>query len=245
MNLLTPAVALMNRLRFSAKFACLAAIVLVPLVFLSVYLYQDIQEQRVGLAQEIDGQRYLTQLTPVARLSMLQRALTKRLQDGDASAQQDWQNNRDNLLKAYDDLGRLDRELGTQLETGDRLSQLRRGAERLMQGTTGTPLEVFEASNEQLTQTLNLFYYVSATSGLALDSDYASLFLIDITSVRLPREINLIGQLRGLATGLSATNRFDPASLNLARSVVRQERQSADELEQGLGLLARQAPELA
>ena len=245
MNLLTPVVSLMNRLRFPAKFACLAAIILVPLVFLSVYLYQDIQEQRVGLAQEIDGQRYLTQLTPVARLSMLQRALTKRLQDGDASAQQDWQNNRDNLLKAYDDLGRLDRELGTQLETGDRLSQLRRGAERLMQGTTGTPLEVFEAWNEQLTQTLNLFYYVSATSGLALDSDYASLFLIDITSVRLPREINLIGQLRGLATGLSATNRFDPASLNLARSVVRQERQSADELEQGLGLLARQAPELA
>nr|WP_314559353.1 methyl-accepting chemotaxis protein [uncultured Pseudomonas sp.] len=245
MNLLTPVVSLMNRLRFPAKFACLAAIVLVPLIFLSVYLYQDIQEQRVSLVQEIDGQRYLTQLTPVASLSMLQRALTKRLQDGDASAQQDWQNNRDNLLKAYDDLGRLDRELGTQLETGDRLSQLRRGAERLLQGTSGSALEVFEAWNEQLTRTLNLFYYVSATSGLALDSDYTSLFLIDITSVRLPREINLIGQLRGLAFGLSANNRFDPASLNLARSVVSQERQSADELEQGLRLLARQAPELA
>ncbi|AXA65636.1 methyl-accepting chemotaxis protein [Pseudomonas oryzihabitans] len=245
MNLFTPVVSLMNRLRFPAKFACLAAIVLVPLIFLSVYLYQDIQEQRVSLVQEIDGQRYLTQLTPVARLSMLQRALTKRLQDGDASAQQDWQNNRDNLLKAYDDLGRLDRELGTQLETGDRLSQLRRGAERLLQGTSGSALEAFEAWNEQLTQTLNLFYYVSATSGLALDSDYTSLFLIDITSVRLPREINLIGQLRGLAFGLSANNRFDPASLNLARSVVSQERQSADELEQGLRLLARQAPELA
>ena len=245
MNLLTPVVSLMNRLRFPAKFACLAAIILVPLVFLSVYLYQDIQEQRVGLAQEIDGQRYLRQLTPVARLSMLQRALTKRLQDGDASAQQDWQNNRDNLLKAYDDLGRLDRELGTQLETGDRLSQLRQGAERLLQGTSGTALEVFEAWNQQLIQTLNFFYYVSATSGLALDSDYTSLFLIDISSVRLPREINLIGQLRGLATGLSATNSFDPASLNVARGVVRQERQTADELEQGLRLLARQAPELA
>ena len=245
MNLLTPAVSLMNRLRFPAKFACLAAIILVPLVFLSVYLYQDIQAQRAGLAQEIDGQRYLTQLTPIARLSMLQRALTKRLQDGDASAQQDWQNNRDNLLKAYDELGRLERELGTQLETGDRLSQLRQGAERLLQGTSGTALEVFEAWNQQLIQTLNFFYYVSATSGLALDSDYTSLFLIDISSVRLPREINLIGQLRGLATGLSATNSFDPASLNVARGVVRQERQTADELEQGLRLLARQAPELA
>ena len=51
MNLLTPVVSLMNRLRFPAKFACLAAIALVPLVFLSVYLYKDIQEQRVGLAQ--------------------------------------------------------------------------------------------------------------------------------------------------------------------------------------------------
>ncbi|MDQ7915217.1 methyl-accepting chemotaxis protein [Pseudomonas sp. 102515] len=245
MHLLTPAVTIMNRMRFPAKFACLAAIVLVPLLFLSAYIYQDIQEQRLGLVQEIEGQRYLTQLTPIARLSMLQRALTKRLQDGDTSAQQDWQSNRDNLLKAYDDLGRLDRDLGIQLETGDRVGQLRLGAERLMQGASGTSLEVFEAWNEQLTQTLNFFYYVSATSGLTLDSDYTSLFLIDITSLRLPREINLIGQLRGLATGLSATNKFDPASLNLARSVVRQERQTADELEQGLKLLARQAPDLA
>ncbi|KXJ33366.1 methyl-accepting chemotaxis protein [Pseudomonas sp. HUK17] len=245
MNLLTPAVTIMNRLRFPAKFVCLATIVLVPLLFLSVYLYQDIQEQRVSLTQEIDGQRYLTQLTPVARLSMLQRALTKRVQDGDTSAQQDWQNNRDNLLKAYDDLGQLDRELGGKLETGDRVSQLRLGAERLLQGTSGNSLEVFEGWNEQLTKTLNFFYYVSATSGLALDADYTSLFLIDITSLRLPREINLIGQLRGLASGLSATNNFDPATLNVARTLVRQERQTADELEQGLRLLARQAPELA
>jgi len=235
----------MNRLRFPAKFACLAAIVLVPLLFLSFYIYRDIQEQCVGLMQEINGQRYLAQLTPVARLSMLQRAQTKRLLDGDSSAQQDWQNNRDALLKAYDDLGRLDRELSGPLETGDRVRQLRSNAERLLQGVPGTSLQVFDAWNEQLTQTLNLFYYVSATSGLALESDYTSLFLIDITSLRLPREINLIGQLRGLAFGLSANNRFDPASLTVARSVVRQEQQAADELEQALNLLARRAPELA
>ncbi|MDK4202139.1 hypothetical protein QKY98_23725, partial [Pseudomonas sp. HR1] len=79
MNLLSPAVRMMNRLKFPAKFACLAAIVLMPLLFLSVYLYQNIQEQRTTLAQEIEGQRYMLKLTPVARLSMLQRALTKRL----------------------------------------------------------------------------------------------------------------------------------------------------------------------
>ncbi len=245
MNLLSPAVRMMNRLKFPAKFACLAAIVLVPLLFLSVYLYQNIQEQRITLAQEIEGQRYMLKLTPVARLSMLQRALTKRLQDGDTSAQQDWQNNRESLIKAYDDLAGIDRELGVRLETGERVSQLRQGVDRLLQGEAGTPLEVFEAWNLQLTKTLNFFYYVSATSGLALDSDYTSLFLIDMTSLRLPREINLIGQLRGLATGLSVTNRFDPASLTAARSLLRQEQQTADELEQALNLMAHEAPELS
>nr|WP_144958110.1 methyl-accepting chemotaxis protein [Pseudomonas oryzihabitans] len=245
MNLLSPAVRMMNRLKFPAKFACLAAIVLMPLLFLSVYLYQNIQEQRITLAQEIEGQRYMLKLTPVARLSMLQRALTKRLQDGDTSAQQDWQNNRESLIKAYDDLAGIDRELGVRLETGERVSQLRQGVDRLLQGEAGTPLEVFEAWNLQLTKTLNFFYYVSATSGLALDSDYTSLFLIDMTSLRLPREINLIGQLRGLATGLSVTNRFDPASLTVARSVLRQEQQTADELEQALNLMAHEAPELS
>ncbi|MDR6233583.1 hypothetical protein [Pseudomonas oryzihabitans] len=63
--------------------------------------------------------------------------------------------------------------------------------------------------------------------------------------MRLPRELNFIGQLRGLAFGLNATDSLDPASqpasLNLTRSVVREERQAVEELEQGLGLLAQQA----
>ncbi|GAC1037720.1 methyl-accepting chemotaxis protein [Pseudomonas sp. No.117] len=234
----------MNRLRFSAKFACLAVIVLIPLLTLSGYLYQDIQEQRTSLQQEVQGQRFMTALVPVLRASMLQRALTKRLQEGDTSAQADWQSNRDSLAQAYDRLDQLDRELGKALETGDRLGQLRSASDRLVKGMAATPTQVFEAWNEQVTNILNLFYYVSATSGLALDSDYNSLFLIDLTSLRLPREINLVGQLRGLASGLSATGTFDEASLNVARSVLRQEKQAADELAQSLALLARQGPEL-
>nr|WP_145003670.1 methyl-accepting chemotaxis protein [Pseudomonas psychrotolerans] len=244
MNLLTPAVRVLNRLRFSAKFACLAIIVLVPLLTLSGYLYQDIQEQRTGLVLEVKGQDFMTALVPVLRLSMQQRALGKRLAEGDASARADWQTSKDGLAAAYDELARLQGSQGDALETRDHLTQLRAASDRLATAVAGTPTEVFEAWSEQILDVLNLFYYVSATSGLILDTDYNSFFLVDFTSLRLPREINLLGQLRSATSSLAATGTFDSATLSLVRSVSRQERQSADELGQSLTLLARQGPEL-
>nr|WP_282373175.1 methyl-accepting chemotaxis protein [Pseudomonas sp. PS02290] len=247
MNILAPAVYLTNRLRFPAKFAVLAIIVLLPLALLGARLLHQLTTSIDNIHSEQVGQRYLMDVTPVLRLSMLQRALTNRLLSGDQTAQPDLAANQAKLLDAYSKLETTDRQLGAGLETGDRVQRLRSGAEGLISQTkTGADqATLFDAWSDQMTQTLNFIYFISATSGMVLDEDYASLFLIDQSTLRLPRQINVVGQLRGLASGLHEGQPLTDATRGTIKSLLKQEAQIRQELLQSLTLLRRQEPALA
>jgi len=247
MNILSPGIYLTNRLRFPAKFAVLAIIIVIPLLVLGMRVFNSLNASIDTVAQERVGREYLHVVTPVLRLSMLQRALTNRLVAGDASAAQDVSNNRTQLETALSTLADADARLGRSLETESRVQRLRDGARTLMDGVKPgiSQDELFAQWNDQLTQTLNFIYYVSATSGLVLDEDYASLFLIDLSTIRLPREINVVGQIRGIAGGLSAGQSLSPTMRSSLDGLLKQELQSRLELEQSMRLLKRRAPELS
>lgn len=247
MKILAPAVHLTNRLRFPAKFGLLALIVLIPLALLGVRILNQINASLEVIRSEQVGQRYLMDVTPILRLSMLQRALTNRLLSGDLTAQADFSGNQAKLQDAFSKLETTDREFNVVLETGDRVQRLRSGAQRLIdevKADASAP-KAFDNWNDQLTDTLNFVYFVSATSGMVLDEDYASLFMIDQSTLRLPRQINILGQLRGLASGLRDGQALSEGTRSSLRSLLKQETQIRQELQQSLSLLRRKEPALA
>lgn len=247
MNILAPAVNLANRLRFPTKFGVLAIIVLIPLVLLGTRVIHQINESLEVIRSEQLGQRYLLDVTPVLRLSMLQRALTNRFLSGDRTAQADLSANQMKLEDAFSKLAATDRQFNTQLETGDRVQRLHTSAQRLIEQAKAdaNQNEMFDNWNGQLTETLNFVYYVSATSGMVLDEDYASLFMIDQSTLRLPRQINIVGQLRGLASGLHDGQTLNSGARSVIKSMLKNELLIHKELQQSLALLRRREPALA
>ncbi|PIB53745.1 methyl-accepting chemotaxis protein [Pseudomonas sp. 2822-17] len=247
MNILAPAVHLANRLRFPTKFGVLAIIVFIPLVLLGTRVIHQINESLEVIRSEQLGQRYLLDVTPVLRLSMLQRALTNRFLSGDRTAQADLSANQMKLEDAFSKLAATDRQFNTQLETGDRVQRLHTAAQRLIEQAKAdaNQNEMFDNWNDQLTETLNFVYYVSATSGMVLDEDYASLFMIDQSTLRLPRQINIVGQLRGLASGLHDGQTLSSGARSVIKSMLKNELLIHKELQQSLALLRRREPALA
>nr|WP_122663396.1 methyl-accepting chemotaxis protein [Pseudomonas viridiflava] len=247
MNILAPAVYLSSRLRFPAKFALLAFIVLIALSLLAARIVHQINDSIDGVRSEQLGQRYLMDVTPVLRLSMMQRALTNRLLSGDSTAQADFAANQTKLQDAFSKLESTDRQYNVTLETGDRVQRLRSGAQRLVDQAKpdASQVKAFDEWNDQLTQTLNFIYFVSATSGMVLDEDYASLFMIDQSTLRLPRQINIVGQLRGLASGLRNGQPLSDSTRSSLQSLLKQEAQIRTELQQSIALLRRKEPALA
>ncbi|GAB0076250.1 methyl-accepting chemotaxis protein [Pseudomonas syringae pv. tomato] len=247
MNILSPGIYLTNRLRFPAKFAVLAIIVVIPLIVLGLRVFNSLNSSIDTVAQERVGREYLHVVTPILRLSMLQRAATNRLLAGDASAAQDLVTNRGQLETAFNNLADMDARQGRTLETENRVQRLRDGARSLMDSVKpGLAQDEFFAQwSEQLAQTLNFIYYVSATSGMVLDEDYASLFMIDLSTIRMPREINVAGQIRGITAGLSTGQGLNVPMRGSLESLLKIELQFRAELEQSIRLLKRRAPELA
>ncbi|POR70282.1 methyl-accepting chemotaxis protein [Pseudomonas syringae] len=247
MNILSPGIYLTNRLRFPAKFAVLAIIIVIPLIVLGLRVFNSLNASIDTVAQERVGREYLQLTTPVLRTSMLQRAASNRLLAGDASAAQDVISNRAQLETALANLADMDARQGQQLETENRVQRLRESTRSLMDSIKPglSQDEVFAQWNEQLAQTLNFIYYVSATSGMVLDEDYASLFLIDLSTIRMPREINVAGQIRGITAGLVTGQGLSVSMRGSLESLLKIELQFRAELEQSIRLLKRRSPELA
>ncbi|PBP49030.1 methyl-accepting chemotaxis protein [Pseudomonas syringae] len=247
MNILSPGISLTNRLRFPAKFAVLAIIIVIPLIVLGLRVFNSLNASIDTVAQERVGREYLQLTTPVLRTSMLQRAASNRLLAGDASAAQDVISNRAQLETALANLADMDARQGQQLETENRVQRLRESTRSLMDSIKPglSQDEVFAQWNEQLAQTLNFIYYVSATSGMVLDEDYASLFLIDLSTIRMPREINVAGQIRGITAGLVTGQGLSVSMRGSLESLLKIELQFRAELEQSIRLLKRRSPELA
>ncbi|MFH7479517.1 methyl-accepting chemotaxis protein, partial [Pseudomonas syringae pv. tagetis] len=72
-----------------AKFAVLAIIIVIPLIVMGLRVFNSLNPSIDTVAQERIGREYLQVMTPVLRLSMLQRATNNRFLAGDASAAQD------------------------------------------------------------------------------------------------------------------------------------------------------------
>ena len=246
MNILAPAVYLTNRLRFPAKFALLAIIVLIPLALLGSRILGQINQSIESVRLEQLGQRYLLEVTPVLRFSMIQRALTNRLLSGDDSAQNDLAANQAKLDSAFTTLAAINSQYSATLETTDRVQRLRNGAQQLIdQIKPGfNQAKAFDEWNNQLTATLDFVYFVSATSGMVLDEDYATLFMIDQSTIRLPRQINIVGQLRGVTSGLRNGHTITDTALTSAQALFKQETQIRQDLQQSLKLLRRKEPDL-
>jgi methyl-accepting chemotaxis protein len=246
MSLLAPAVYLTNRLRFPAKFTVLAIIVLIPIALLGYRVLNQINNSIDAVRLEQSGQRYLLDATPVLRFSMTQRALSNRLLSGDPSAASDLAANQAKLEDAFSTLSSTDARYNATLETGDRVQRLRSAAQELIAQVKpgANQAKAFDDWNDQLTATLDFIYFISATSGMVLDEDYATLFMIDQSTLRLPRQINIVGQLRGFTSGLRNGQPITEATRNAAQSMFRQETQIRQELLQSLKLLRRKEPAL-
>ena len=101
MNLLAPALFVTNRVRFPMKFAILGFIVLIPLLLLGTRAMLSLNTSITGIKHEQVGQQYLLDVTPILRLTMIQRALTHGMLSGDTNAVANAARNAEKLNDAY------------------------------------------------------------------------------------------------------------------------------------------------
>ncbi len=214
-----PAVKLMERFRYRSKFALIFILLILPLVILGGFLVAGLNERIDSIAQKQRGIEYIVQLRDLIESIPEHRGMTNGYLGGNSGFREKMLEKRSEIDVHFAALELLDLKLGRYLRTGDEVEQLKRRWLNLKARAFNlSAAEAFEQHTDLVSAVLALVRQVFNASGLMLDSNLDSYYLMEAVVKRFPVLVEAMGQARGIASGAVAAGKVsskDNVSLNI------------------------------
>jgi methyl-accepting chemotaxis protein len=192
---LAPGMALMRRLRFSGKMAVISAAFAVPLLCLMGAVVQARWAEQKSVALELAGTRYTGAIVAAIESAGEWRYQARNAAYGDKSA--DVATARRGFEERFERLVKLDAELGEQTATRP-LWDKALAAFKVVQAPQESPQAIYQGMTVLSRALVDLLDGVVDGSGLALDPEMTSYYLMSATLMQAPQAIQNISELRGL-----------------------------------------------
>jgi methyl-accepting chemotaxis protein len=255
-GLMTPGVRLMRVLKLPAKVALVLLAFVVPLGLLGQFYWLNAGAQIDFAAQERDGVAWLQALSPAISAAQEQRALAVRGLAGNASSSADLASGNARIKLAIDRLTQTDRESGSLLNAEKPLAEIQRLFTALPESTASVPPARLRAAYDELIAAmLAAGSHIGDSSGLVLDPDLDSFYLMQAAVIDGPGIVDALARLRQAGAALPASAneatvvRALAAPAEMARLGIERQRAglgraiaSTPDLAEPLGLTARLAP---
>ncbi len=200
-----PAVRLLDRLRLAHKFLLILGIFMVPLAWLVV---DDVAEHldRIQKAEgELQGVVYIETLRPLYENMAQVRGMTNAWHHGAKDFRATIEARRQALQGHLERLeqvaARFDGPPGLYVQAQAIVADWQALQARAFSAPAA---EVFAAHTAVIEQVLALMQGVVEHSGLLIDPELDSHFLMEVVSLRLPRLAESLGKARGLGAGMAA-----------------------------------------
>jgi methyl-accepting chemotaxis protein len=221
-ELLIPAVAFMNRLKYVQKFILISAIFLIP-TGLTVYLLMaDIDRQIEFTKKERLGIEYNDAVRQLLEHFQQHRGMVNANLNGESSFRESIISKQAQIEQVINQIDLIDGKSGKQLRTGQRWNSIKTGWESLREDMYQSPpiegihlshtiiQENFEMHSSLIAGMLSLIVHISEASSLKLEPGYDSYLLMDTTVNKLPMVIETTGKLRGFGSGIAAKKTILP-----------------------------------
>ena len=245
-TLFTPAIALMDRLRFQKKFMMIFAIIFLPLVALSWVTVSSFSEKVQTLKHERQGLLFIQTIRPLLEHMPQHRGMTNAYLEGETSFKSKIMSKRNDVDQALASLSNINNKLSGYLNTNNLVNNIQTQWNTLKnEAMRMSPADSFAAHTKMIGDVLNLLTHVAINSKMTLNINPESLQLTDALVSRLPVVIESMGQARGLGAGIAAAGQNTlEQTIRLAVLVDHIEANSSL-LEKGLGQALRLDQHLA
>lgn len=233
----SPAAALMDRFRYSAKFSIIFIIVFIPLIVLSYLLVSSITDEIAFFENERSGLVYIQSVRPLLEHMPQHRGMTNAFLNGEQGFRQKILDKRKVVDDLLVDLDITDNQLGEELGTTERLRKIKDQWIALKSGSMKMrAANSFTQHTEMISGLLALLSHVADAAQITLDPDLDTYYLGDALVNKLPMLVETMGQARGLGAGIAAKG-----SLNNKQAIhlsLLEDRISSNNLALGKGLAA-------
>ena len=210
-TLLTPAVALLNRLSFTWKFSLIFGLYLVPIIYT---LLVSLTNHTQGIEQaqlERKGVQYMTSLRPLFEHMAQTRGMTNAYLNGKTELEDKIQTKRTEVSQELSTLISTDTLLSNELKTSDKAKAIQADWNALVASAfTMNAADAFAAHTAVIEKVLTLKTHILETSKLLLDPELDSNFMASNLSSRIPVLAENMGKARGLGAGIAAKGSFTP-----------------------------------
>lgn len=204
-GLLTPAVALMNRLPYARKFGLIALVFAIPMAVFVGLLVTEINTTIEFAAKERLGVQYIKALRPLMEHLPQHRGMMNAVLNGNDALRGKLPEKRaqvDADIKAVEDANAA---LGATLDTSAKWQEFKsRWEEFKTQLDSVDAASSFRTHSALIADLSGLVAHVGDTSNLILDPDLDSYYLMDAVVSRLPAISESVAQIRGLGAGIAA-----------------------------------------
>jgi methyl-accepting chemotaxis protein len=216
-SVLTPAVAVMNRLRFTGKFALVIMVLMVAVGALVTLLYIRLDAAIVHSQTELEGLKMIQPLSRAVQSTQQHRGLSAAVLGGNAERKADA------AAKAKEiesHLTQTEALLSASLRGSAEWTAIRSEWGRLASEGMNLQLSANIAAHTRLIGRMLVFVSeVSDSARLTQDPDVGSFYLMETSLIKLPALLETLGRMRAAGTGVLAAGKLEPAqatTLNIA-----------------------------
>jgi len=204
-----PALVVMGKLRYPAKFSLVSTLFLIPMVLVLVLYLQQSHDNISMTETELQGVDRLAVSTPLLLAVGDSRVQASRWLNGNAGAESRFASQRREVSKLLAEFG--DNKQGESQSVLEQVNALQKRWQTLNQavGSAGTSA-MTEHHNDVSESVRSANVALIRTYQLELDGELFSSFLIEMVARDLPLLIDEVDQLRAQAIGISTAGRFSP-----------------------------------
>lgn len=241
--LMTPAVVLMNRLRFTGKFAVVVLVLMVAVSLLVSLLYLRLDASIVHARNELDGLKSVKPLIRVIQFAQQHRGLSAAVLGGKAEQKVEAEQ-KGKELEA--ELARVESALSESLRNGADWQAIRADWSRLANEGFATRLSANIAAHRVLISKILVFAAeVSDYYQLTQDPEIGSFYLMDTALVKLPALLETLGRMRANGTGVLAAGVLEPAQASMLNIGLASISDLREQYERNLAKTKRENPSVA
>ena len=190
-----PSIKVMQGIYFPTKSLLIAVAFILPLIWLLTIFFSSKCQDLNTVQQELNGVRYATVIYPALDSAGIWRYQARNAALGETDAQV--AESRQNFEKKFKTLEDVDAELGNLIGATQRLNDVR-AALKSAQSAQGNPNEIFATMTNLTTSLLAVLDQCIDGSGLILDPELPSYYLVSATLMHDSEIIRSTAELRGL-----------------------------------------------
>jgi len=207
--LFMPAVAVLNRLRYTTKFMLICVITTLVCSMLLVQIYAQGSTEISHERREVVGVTALQDLMVMLGLMQQHRGMTSGMKGGDDTLTPKVAAKAEAVDAAMARVDAMFRGDGVSLGLKPEWDNIKQAWPRLKAGQPEARKANFDAHSAMISDVIKLMMDVSDASYLSADANVSSANLIDVLAVQAPQITERLGRLRGYGTGLIAKGALD------------------------------------